>query len=170
MRRKPMPKAWNHVLSAAAVAAMLATLPEGHAQGEKLGKVKIMNDTGPVMWQVDDRNDPGITMRVDCAGQSRDLAAGEDGSCSATSVSVTPVGPIASKVRMRVSSGRYLDKPTGSFTAGTVTFPTAPNNPNCDGRAAADVFIGGRLDDRSLTDMQVLQDGLWNVTIKHRCR
>ena len=171
MRRKLTPRTWDHVLSAAAVAVMLAVSPGAYAQNEKLATVKIYNSTGNSWGLAVDKNDPRVTMRIGCDGESRDLAAEKNGTCGAVSISVTPVGPIASKVRMRVSSGRLLDPLTGPFTAGTVTFRTSPNNPKCTkSYPGEDVWIGGHIDDNDLTDMQVLKDGLWYVTIKHRCR
>ena len=171
MRRKLTPRTWDHVLSAAAVAVMLAVSPGAYAQNEKQATFGIWNGTGNSSGRAGDKNDPRVTMRIGCDGESRDLAAGKNGTCTAASVSVTPVGPIASKVRMRVSSGRYLDPLTGPFTAGTVTFRTSPNNPKCTkSYPGEDVSIGGHLDDDDYTDMQVLKDGLWYVSIRHRCR
>ena len=172
MRRKSKSGTWKHVLPAAVIAAMLAVLPETYAQNPPLGVVDIDNYTGNHWgsFPLDrDNGDPPITVRVTCDGKAKNIEAGENGTCTAESVSIKPVGKIARKVRMNVVSGPYLKKPTGPFKAGKVTFRTGPTNPGCDGRRETEAGIGGRIDDNDLTDLQVLKDGLWYVTIKQRC-
>ena len=94
LRRKSKPGAWKHVLPAAAIAAMLAVLPETYAQDRSQGVVTIYNYTGN-HWggPLDrDKGDPPIPVRVTCDGKARIIAAGENGTCTAESVSIKPVG------------------------------------------------------------------------------
>ena len=142
---------------------------------QEQNEILISNSTGPSDFPQDD-NDSRITMRIGCDGAERNLAAGGRIGCRGVrTVSITPVGEVAGRVRLRVVSGEYRRSAEGvPFTAGTVTFDTSPTNPDCDpdynARSPDEVTIGWHVDDGDLTDNQVLEGGLEYVTVRHRCR
>ena len=158
------PHVWARLTIGVALGFALVALP-AQAQYE----MEISNGTGH--GYPPDEQDAPIAMRIGCDGAERDLAPKTTIGCrDVTTVTVTPVGEIADSVRIRVMSGPYVQSPEGIPFSGTVSFETRATNPACDPNYDAErVLIGGHIDDRDWTDLQVVEGDVWYVTVQHTC-
>ena len=140
--------------------AFLASAPHAHG-----------NDV--IIWN---RSEEGggtrFAIMAECDENRVHLEAGEDVGCTDPArVSLTPAGPLADRIRMRVVSGKFYKALDGPYKRGTVTFDTNRTNPDCGQKnfVLTEMVNVGYLETFD-EPLQFVEDDIVYVTVKHICQ